>query len=239
MIPILRLVALLLCLATLSIDTVVAGNGASSGDGKVPWTLTVVLLDGVDPFQEAEIPVREAVSFIEARTRLRFNVEYVADYSAHELTPYAAGPDYDGDGKGDEVAYLMMGWNLRDPVIDSLPVSTSYLFLYRLNGYRPLQGGSAVGLDYGILKGGKRRPYATVPTDQWWYVNEAHEGFESRAAQVLTHEIINTIQGKIEAAPYRCRTLTATWGLPAMQYESERLLKLSEACYAKLGNNAN
>ncbi len=206
---------------------------------RIRWGLTVVVMDGTDPYEQAEIPVKEAVSFIEARTRLSFDVQYVPEYSSHELTPYLVGPDSDGDGKGDEVAYLMMGWNLSRSLIRSLPVSSSYLFLYRLNGYRPLQGGSAVGLEYGIRKGGKRRPYATAPTDQWWYVNEPHEGFESRAAQILTHELINTIQGKIEAAPYRCRPLTATPGLPALQYESERLLKLTDACYNKLGKNAN
>ena len=94
-------------------------------------------------------------------------------------------------------------------------------------------------MKYGIRNGGKRRTYATAPTDQWWCVNEPHEGFESRAAQVLTHEIINTIQGKIEAPPYRCQPLTATVGRPALDYESERLLNLSDACYTKLGKNAN
>jgi hypothetical protein len=239
MISKIRIVALAALLSTLLMRPTMADDGSRADDSKVKWDLTVVLMDGVDPYREVEIPVKEAVSFIEARTRLKFNVEYVSEYSSHELTPYAVGPDYDGDGKGDEVAYLMMGWNIRGSVIESLPVSSSYLFLYRLNGYRPLQAGSALGLDYGIVKGGKSRPYASVPTDQWWYVNEPYEGFDSRAAQILTHEIINTIQGKIEAAPYRCRMLTATLGLPATQYESERLQKLSERCYDKLGANAN
>ncbi len=228
-----------LSLSTLLMQSAMAAGGATVNDGKVPWGLTVVIMDGVDQYQQAEIPVKEATAFIEARTRLVFDVEYVTEFSAHELTPYAVGDDYDGDGKGDERAYLMMGWNLPRSVIRSLPVSSSYLFLYKLNGYRPLQAGSAVGLDYGIRTGKKRRPYATVATDQWWYVNEPHEDFQSRAAQILTHEIINTIQGKIEAAPYRCQPLTATFGLPATQFESERLLKLNDSCYAKLGNNAN
>ena len=230
-------------LAVLSLSMVLTHsaqeNEANGDDGKVSWGLTVVLLDGVDRYQQAEIPIEEATAFIEARTRLVFDVKYVTDFSSHELTPYVVGDDWDGDGKGDERAYLMMAWNLPKSVIKSLPVSSSYLFLYKLNGYRPLQAGSAVGLDYGIRVGGKRRPYATVATDQWWYVNEPHEEFQSRAAQILTHEIINTIQGKIEAAPYRCQQLTATLGLPAPQYESERLLKLNNTCYAKLGRNAN
>lgn len=234
-----RFFIIALSLLTLLTHSVTAQDGATRDDGKISWGLTVVIMDGVDRYEQAEIPVKEATAFIEARTRLVFNVEYVTDFSSHELTPYAVGNDLDGDGKGDERAYLMMGWNLPKSVIRSLPISSSYLFLYKLNGYRPLQAGSALGLDYGIRKGGKRRPYATVATDQWWYVNEPHEEFRSRAAQILTHEIINTIQGKIEAAPYRCQPLTATLGLPAPQFESERLSKLNDGCYAKLGKNAN
>ncbi len=222
------------CFLTLLIHPVMAE------DGKIRWSLTVVTLDGVDQYQKAEIPVKEAVSFIEARTRLVFDVKYVSEYGSRELTPYATGPDYDGDGIGDEFAYLMMGWNLSDSVQASLPLSTSYLFLYSLNGYRPLQAGSAVPLEYGIFKGGKNRPYASAPTDQWWYENEPYEGFRSRAAQILTHEIINTIQAKIETAPYNCRQLLATTpGLNATEYESERLLQLDKTCYKKLGDNAN
>lgn len=228
-----------LSLLTLLTHSATTAWGATADDSKVPWRLTVVIMDGVEQYQKAEIPVKEATSFIEARTRLVFDVEYVTEFSVHGLTPYATGDDYDGDGSGDEAAYLMMEGDLPNSVIASLPVSSSYLFLYKMNGYRPLQGGSAAGGDYGILKGGKPRPYATVPTDQWWYVNEPFDKFESRAAQILTHEIINTIQGKIEAAPYRCQSLTAPSDLPAGQYESERLLKLNDSCYAKLGNNAD
>ena len=203
----------------------------------VPWRLTVVLMGPVDPVQHAEIPVKEAISFIEARTRLVFDVQYIMSYAPHDYTPYPCGPDNDGDGVGDEVAYLMMAWNMPKSIIDSLPVSSSYLFLYTLDGLRPLQAGSALGVAYGISKGGKPRSYSTVPIDQPWYVNEPIEGFRSHAAQILTHEIINMIQGRIEAPPYNCPQLTATWGLPPTQFESERLLKLNDACYEKLGNN--
>lgn len=225
-----RLYTLVVC----SVVALLVVPVSAQDDERIPWEMTVVVMDGVDTVEHAEIPVKEAVEFIEARTRLKFKTEYVTDYTYHEFTPYSAGPDLDGDGRGDEGAYLMMGWNLPDSMIESLPLSTSYLFLYRMYGHRPLQAGSSVGLDYGLWKGGKHRPYATVPTDQWWYVNQPHEGFKSRAAQILTHEIINTIQAKIEAAPYRCSQLTAKLGLPGAQYEAERLTKLDEACHEKL-----
>lgn len=215
------------------------GGTAWDDDVSVPWGLTVVLMGPMDPVQQAEIPVSEAISFIEARTRLVFDVQYVTTYSGYDYTPYRLGADTDGDGVGDDLAYLMMGWNIPPSIIDSLPVSSSYLFLHSMNGLRPLQAGSALGIDYGIRKGGKPRPYSSVPTDQWWYVNEPYGGFKSRAAQILTHEIINTIQGRIEAAPYYCPQLTATWGLDPAEFESERLLKLNDACYQKLGNNTD
>ena len=60
---------------------------------------------------------------------------------------------------------------------------------------------------------------------------------KSWAAQILTHEINNTIQAKIEAPPYRCKQLLATQGLPGDKYEGERLTKLTDQCYAKLGKN--
>src|SRR5262245_44069940 len=200
----------------------------------VPWKLTVVLVAPIDATAHVQIPLKQAIEFIESRTRLVFDVQYVMTYSGHNYTPYRFGKDLDGDGIGDEVAYLMMQWNMPKDVLDSLPVTSSYLFLVTMDGLRPLQAGSALGVDYGIWKGGKPRPYAAVPTDQWWYVNQPYEGFSSRAAQILTHELINTIQGKIEAAPYYCPTLTgeSKW---ATEYEAQRLLKLDDQCYEKLG----
>ena len=104
----------------------------------------------------------------------------------------------------------MMGWDLPRRFVRNLPVSTSYIFLYKMNGRRPAQAGSALGLDFGLIIGGRPRPYATVPTDMHWFVNTPNQGFNSWAAQIVTHEIINTIQAKLEARPYRCGQLTGT-----------------------------
>jgi hypothetical protein len=221
---------------SLEIDKVIIEK-LSNNKKSVSWRLTVILMGRVDPVQHAEIPIQEAISFIEGRTRLVFDVQYVTSYSPHDYTPYRFGPDNDRDGVEDNVAYLMMGWNVSKSIIDSLPVSSSYLFLYTMDGLLPLHAGSSLGVKYGIIKGGKPRPYSTVPVDQPWYVNEPVDGFRSHAAQILTHEIINTIQGRLEAPPYNCSPLTATWGLPSGQFESERLLKLNDACYEKLNKN--
>lgn len=210
---------------------------ASASSAKIPWTLTVVLMDGAGQVNQAEIPVKEAVGFIQAHSRFAFTVKYVTSSAKHSYTPYRIGPDKNKDKIPDDTAYAMMGWNLPTSAIKALPVSTSYLFLYKLKGKKPVQAGSALPLTFGLVKGGKPRPYATVPVDMWWYVNTPNQGFKSWAAQILTHEINNTIQAKIEARPYKCGQLLATQGLPGDKYEGERLTKLTDKCYAKLGKN--
>lgn len=210
---------------------------AEKTDEKIPWTLTVVLLDGADQVQHAEIPVKEAVEFIEKNSRFIFEVKYVASNAKHGYTPYRIGEDKNKDKIPDDTAYAMMGWDLPKSAIKQLPVSTSYLFLYKLKGKKPVQAGSALPITFGLIKGGKARPYATVPVDMWWYVNTPNQGFKSWAAQILTHEINNTIQAKIEARPYKCGQLLGTQGTPGNIHEAERLTKLTDKCYAKLGKN--
>ncbi len=224
-------------LAVLICGSVSAFGQSAANDAKIPWKLTVVVMDGANMKEQAEIPVIEAVGFIEAHSRFVFTVKYVTSSAKHGYTPYGIGPDKNKDNIPDDTAYAMMGWNLPKAAIKSLPVGTSYLFLYKLKGRKPVQAGSALPLTFGLVKGGKPRPYATVPVDMWWYVNTPQQGFKSWAAQILTHEINNTIQAKIEARPYKCGQLLATQGLPGDKYEAERLTKLTDKCYAKLGKN--
>jgi hypothetical protein len=198
---------------------------------RVPWKLTVVILDGVDVAEKAEVPVKEAIAFIEARSRFTFEVEYVISSAKHDYTPYKM-PDR-------KFSYAMLGWNLPGKMIRSLPISSSYLFLYKLNGRRPAAAGSALGLDFGLIKGRKPRPYATVPTDMHWYVNVPNQGFQSWAAQILAHEIINTLQAKLERRPYRCGQLKGTIGVRGDIHESERLASITDKCYGRLGKNAD
>jgi hypothetical protein len=201
---------------------------------KIPWKLTVVIMDDIDQREAAEIPVQEAVQFIESHTRFTFEVEYVKAPGIHGYTPYKVRPD--PKRKRVDTVYAMMGWNVPKAVINRLPVSTSYLFLYKLFKRLPAQAGSALGLDFGLMKGGKPRTYATVPVDQWWYNNRPAQGFRHSAAQVLTHEIINTIQGKLEARPYRCGLLSGV-SKAANKYEAERLAMITDVCYSRLGDN--
>lgn len=200
---------------------------------RVPWRLTVVLLDGADRVQAVEIPVKEAVEFIGANSRIDVEFDLIEAKTKHKYTPYVTAANKKA-GIARTTRYAMMGWDLPQRFIRSLPVSTSYLFLYKLNGKVPAQAGSALGLDFGLIKGGKPRPYATVPVDMWWYVNSPNQGFKSWAAQILAHEIINTIQAKVEARPFKCGQLTGTPGVAGNIHETERLSKLTPACYSKL-----
>ena len=230
------LVALIVLLAALaSIAQTSAGvvptAALPAADPKVPWKLTVVILDGIDRVEKAEIPVTEAVEFIEVHSRFDVEVEYVVADVKHGYTPYRM-PDR-------KYSYVMLGWNLQRSFIATLPVSSSYLFLYKLNGRRPAAAGSALGIEFGFMKGRKRRTYATVPTDMHWYVNEPNQGFKSWAAQIVAHEIINTIQGIVEARPYRCGQLTGTPGVSGHIHERERLESLTDKCYTRLIANPN
>jgi hypothetical protein len=210
---------------------------ATPENGRIPWSLTVVVMDGTNARSRAELPVWEAVRFIERRSRFAFDVKFVVDNTRHGYTPYYYGRDRNRDGKGDDVRYVMMGWDVPAAVTDPLRVSSSYLFLYKLNRRPPAQAGSAIGLEFGIMKGGKRRPYATIPTDQPWFVNEPNHGFRSWAAQIVAHEVINTIQAKIEAAPYLCGQLKGKPGSRADRHEGERLRGITSSCYERLAGN--
>jgi|GEM_PF-3116906 len=52
---------------SLEVDRVTIEN-LSNHKKSLPWRLTIVLMGPVDPIQHAEIPVEEAISFIETRT---------------------------------------------------------------------------------------------------------------------------------------------------------------------------
>src|SRR5215203_6183686 len=76
-------------------------------NGKIPWRLTVVVMDGTSLVNRAQVPVSEAVRFIESRSRFKFDVRYVVDPIRHTYTPYYFGSDRNRDGKGDDVRYVM------------------------------------------------------------------------------------------------------------------------------------
>ncbi len=190
------------------------------------WNLHVLVLDKIDRKEKADIPLEEAIKFIEQRSRFKFKYE-VTQYSGfHGYTKYNCD--------NSEECVVVNYSDISSSRINALPVADSYLFLWNAGKNIPLHAGSTWWVEYGILKEGIKRPYATVPADPWWYNNEPYEGFNSRAAQILAHELINTISAKIEVEPYNCEPLVGTDGDPATKHEGDRLAKLNEECYRKI-----
>lgn len=224
---------LTVCAFFVSIGGISIFGQSSDQVKRIKWNLVVVILDGADRTQHAEIPVTEAVEFIEANSRFDLEITYLEAAPKHVYTAYVT-PANKKAGTKLETRYIMLSGDLPAKFLRSLPKSTSFLFLYKLFGRVPAQAGSSLGLDFGIIAGGKRRPWATVPVDPWWYVNTPKQGFKSWAAQIVAHEIINTIQAKVEARPVRCGKLNGTTNLTGDKWEASRLGVLTEKCYRKL-----
>ena len=131
---------------------------------------------------------------------------------------------------------LLNSRDVDESVLNDLPDSSStYLMLYKANGLKPLQAGSTYSVKDGISKGGTNKSYATVPLDPWWYNNEPYEGFSSRAAQILTHELINTIVSRAEVAPLNCKSIAANNGAGnATKNELVRLKAFDQDCYKRI-----
>ncbi len=193
---------------------------------RIAWKLHVVILDGADRTYKADIPLKEAVAFIEKFSKFRVELTVVESGLPHSTFSYL-------DNNGTPV-YQMLRDQIHPKIIANLPVAHSYLFLYKLYGNPPAQAGSTMGVADGIPVGGKSRPYATVCTDVWWYNNEPAGGFNSRAASILAHEIINTINCVTEVAPYYCPPLIGENSPDPYITEGNRLKVMGDACYKQL-----
>lgn len=182
-------------------------------------------MDGADAEEQAYIPITEAAAFIEANSRLNMVVNYIENPVEHTYT------ELDTD------KFVLYRTDVPAEIVSELPPRGSYLFLYKLDGRTPMYAGASFALEHGFLIGGKRRPFASVPVDMWWYNNESYQGFNSRGAQINTHEIINTIQAKLEAAPHNCTSPLTGESSEASVYEAERLAMIGNGCYDKLWEN--
>src|SRR5687767_6382975 len=84
---------------------------------KIPWSLTVVIMDGTDRIQQAEIPVTEAVEFIEANSRFVFDVKYITSTARHGYTSFRGAPDKNKRGKKGDFVHYMLGWDVPKPLV--------------------------------------------------------------------------------------------------------------------------
>jgi hypothetical protein len=193
----------------------------------IRWTATAILLDGIDTREKYSIPVKEAVNFVSSNSRFKVQFSGEVFDLPHTYT------FYDCDA-GLQQCVMVNKWDIDPSVWESVPGRDFYMLLWDTAGNPPLQAGGTWGVADGVYKGGLNRPYITIPVDPWWYNNEPYEGFNSRAAQIMTHEIINAISAKLEVEPYNCSPLVADPGITyASEYEASRLSKLTDDCYRK------
>ena len=193
----------------------------------IQWKAEAILLDGINTREKYSIPVKEAARFISSNSRFKVTFSDEVFDNPHTYTFYDC---YAGLQK----CVVVNKGDIDPSIWESVPTRDFYMLLWDTAGNPLLQAGSTWGVSEGVQKGGLNRPYITIPVDPWWYNNEPFEGFSSRAAQIMTHEIINAINAKLEVEPYNCSPLVADPGITyASDYEASRLSKLTDDCYLK------
>lgn len=193
----------------------------------VAWGLGTIIFDGMNPTEKYENPLREAAKFINNYSRFNIVPHLHIASTSHTYT-YWDCPE------GLKTCVVVMKDDVNPLEWNAIPTKDSYLLLWAAVGHPPLQAGSTFGVSTGVFKDGLQRPYASVPVDVWWYTDQPFGGFDSRAGQILTHELINTINAKLEVAPYNCDPLTPDLSAAdAYASEKSRLRKLTPGCYTK------
>lgn len=197
---------------------------------KVHYNLTVGLLDniGAERVIKYEVPMKNAISFIEQYSRIKIITDVFENKQTHDYFYW-----YDGNG--------VQVWDmLRDQLplgmINDLPRGDAFLFLFKMFWRQPGRGGSTFGVPDGIPSPypfGTRRPYSTIAADVAQYGLQPYQGFPSNATQLLVHEIVNGINCKFADPPYACTPMVGSSSWSA-KYESERLLCLTDADYARI-----
>lgn len=193
----------------------------------IQWRARAILLDGIDTKEKYSIPVKEAVNFISSNSRFKVQFSGEVFDIPHTYTFYDCY-------LGPQQCVMVNKWDVDPFIWESVPTRDFYMLLWDTGGNPPLQAGGTWGVAEGVYKGGLNRPYITIPVDPWWYNNEPFDGFNSRAAQIMTHEIINAINAKLEVEPYNCSPLVTDPGITnASEYEASRLSKLTDDCYRR------
>ncbi len=193
----------------------------------IAWRLGAIIFDGMDPATKYANSLKEATKFINAYSQFKIVPYRQIAKTSHTYT-YWDCPE------GVKTCVDVLNDDVDQSEWKAIPTRDSYLLLWAAVGHPPFQAGGTLGVADGILKGGLQRPYANVPVDVWWYNDQPFEGFDSRAAQILTHELINSIGAKLEVAPYKCDSLNPDPNAAgAYASEKSRLLKLTKECYKK------
>jgi hypothetical protein len=193
----------------------------------IQWRATAILLDGIDTREKYSIPVKEAINFISSHSRFKIQFSGEVFDVPHTYTFYDCP-------EGSRTCVVVNKGDLDPAIWESVPTRDFYMILWNTAGHPPLQAGSTWGVADGVFKGGLNRPYITIPVDPWWYNNQPAGGFNSSAASIIAHEIVNAINSKLEVAPYNCLSLTPDpSATTSYDYEASRLSKLTDDCYLR------
>ena len=200
-----------------------------AGAGRVNLSLSILVLDDIDVDEKIDDDVKKAIDFVQNNSRFNLQYKIFRSNLPHGYTHYDCP-------EGKQACVVVNKEDVNQDVIKNLPVSTFYFLFWKANGTPVLQAGSSWGVAYGILKAGFQRPYSTASVDQWWYNRDPFEGFEYRSSQLISHELINLIQGLIEVEPYACGCAPLTSDNLGWAYDDEqsRLNKMTDDCYQKI-----
>lgn len=194
---------------------------------RVPVPVCLIVMDGTDRKSKCDVPLKEAILFIEANSRFTLNVKVLETSVWHTYNT-----SYDSHGKA---VHNVLREEMTAEYRRTLPTDVKqYLFLYKTGFLTPQLGGSTVGLPAGMpfdLSAGPSHPYSTIADDTPQYGPQPYQGFTTQMAQILTHELINALNCWTSIAPYNCTPMVGTQGLPSAQYEASRLHCLTDKDY--------
>lgn len=184
------------------------------------WHIVVLCLDKIDQRDKAEKAVNEFGRFLKQESRFYLKATYLTFNDPHGYTGPSPEDRYD------------LHWSaLPQKWLDEIPDCDAVMALYALHEKLPIHAGSTWALRDGLMVRGKRRCWAAIPTDLWFYNDTPIDLFKYWKGQIFTHEGVNTIRGTAEADPYYC-ALSDAPGLPPWAYEVVRV-RLEDVC--KLG----
>lgn len=195
---------------------------------RIVWHLTVLALDNIDYEEKVAIPLKELDRFLHATSRFKLKVTYLPFNDAH---------NYNIDPTSGRAC---VHWSvLPSKWIRMIEPCSSVLALYKFYNLEPIHGGDTWALQDGIWIAGRYRGFSSIGVDKWYFNNQPYEGFNSRGGQIATHEAVNIIGETVSKTyPASCPfSIAGIGGLPAWEYESQRIGQIGQSCYQAIGQN--
>ena len=190
-------------------------------------SLKVVVLDGINVGENIDTQVREAVTFVNKFYGVKINYSIVISPSTHGFTKY----DGCENNTTSSCTVVVNQQDLATSTRQLLKDADIYALYWKSFPYSPLQAGSTWGPSMGIVDNKGSHPYTTIPVDIWWYLDDSQIGFSTRGAQILTHELVNSLYTLAEAKPTLCKNIPTTdTNLDSYKFESVRLKSLYNTC---------